>query len=111
MPFAEPKQQGAIVRAFAFDLGKVLLEFDYANVARRLAAQCEGGPTAVMAELRRDGLAERLEMGRLSSTEFFSEFKRGTGYRGGFEDFARAWSDIFHENTPMVELMRRLKRK
>jgi epoxide hydrolase-like predicted phosphatase len=99
------------VKAFAFDLGNVLLPFDLTIALRRLAAQGEGGPGATVALLLKDDLAKRLETGKISVAEFFEEFRRGLKYRGSYEEFAEAFSDMFRENPPMVKLMRELKRR
>jgi putative hydrolase of the HAD superfamily len=50
-------------------------------------------------------------VGQITGDEFFGEMQRSLGFRGSFEEFAVAFSDIFRENTPMIELMRVLKRR
>jgi HAD superfamily hydrolase (TIGR01509 family) len=99
------------IRAFAFDLGQVLLEFDVRIALRNLGARCEGGETAVMSLLKENDLAQQLETGRIRARDFYAEFRRRLRFHGSYEEFCAAYSDMFRENTPMIALMRSLKQK
>jgi putative hydrolase of the HAD superfamily len=105
-----PRSDPAI-RAFAFDLGQVLLEFDVRIALKNLGARCEGGADAVVSLLRENDLALQLESGRISGREFYSEFQRRLQFKGNYEEFCAAYADIFRENAPMIELMRALKKR
>ncbi len=61
--------------------------------------------------LKENDLARQLESGRIGSREFYAEFRRRLDFRGDFEEFCVAYSDMFTENAPMIALMRILKQK
>ena len=95
----------------AFDLGKVLLDFDYAIAGRRVAAQTNLSDSAVQAFLDHSPLLYRFETGLMTQQEFFQEVRRETGFRGNFEEFGGFFADIFWEIRPMIELHAALRRK
>ncbi len=87
-----------------FDLGNVLVSFDWGLGARRLAAQSQvaaadlprlfGGATSLV----------EYELGHLTTAEFFAAARQLIGFRGTLADFDAAFSDIFQEIPPMVDL-------
>ncbi|HVY68580.1 MAG TPA: HAD family phosphatase [Verrucomicrobiae bacterium] len=95
--------------AVVFDLGKVLLDFDYGVAARRFAAQSTVPPEAIRLAMDQSPLLHRFETGQLSNEEFFSEVQRATGFKGDFAEFAGIFGDIFTPIPPMVELNDRLR--
>jgi putative hydrolase of the HAD superfamily len=104
-------KSSASIRAFAFDLGQVLLEFDLRTALQNLGARCQGGETAVMSFLKENDLAQQLETGRIRARDFYAEFRRRLRFSGSYEEFCAAYSDMFRENAPMIALMRSLKQK
>src|SRR6266581_318659 len=99
-------------RVVIFDLGKVLVDFDYAIAARRIAAKGNRSADEVQAVIEGSPLLFRFETGQISSTEFFDEVCRLTGYRGTQRDFEPEFSDIFSAIEPLIavhEDLRRLK--
>ena len=77
-------------RAVVFDLGNVLLDFDYGRAARALAPRAEKSAAEIRALIDHSPLLSRYETGRLSPGEFYAEFCQRAGYRGGA---ARAAAD------------------
>jgi HAD superfamily hydrolase (TIGR01549 family) len=103
MPFMVPKDP---IDAVIFDIGNVLLTFDYLIAARRLMEKNN------LAEIPdRALIVERnhaYECGQLSRAGFL-EFVRGQFKDEGLEEhFVEIWQDIFEPNAPMVELVERL---
>jgi HAD superfamily hydrolase (TIGR01509 family) len=94
-----------------FDLGKVLLDFDYSLAGRRIAARADLSPADVQKFLDHSPLLYRFETGLMTQREFFEEIRRHTGFRGSFEEFAGYFADIFWEIPPMVELHATLRRQ
>lgn len=92
-----------------FDLGKVLLDFDYSITARHLAELCEVSPEGILETIDQSHLLLDYEEGKLSTDEFYGKVCEQTGYRGDFETFRDAFADIFSEIPPMVDLQRRLR--
>jgi HAD superfamily hydrolase (TIGR01509 family) len=87
-----------------FDLGKVLLEFDYRIAAGRLAELCDLGGPAIERLVTQTPLLRQYETGELSSPAFFAAFKQAAGFRGSSRDFAERFADIFTPIDPMVQI-------
>ena len=100
-----------MVKAVVFDLGKVLVDFDYMIAARRLAARSKMSPERLMAVLVRSSSFIEYERGRVTRRELFNEICRATGFNGSLEEFALFFSDIFAEIKPMVELHAELRNR
>jgi HAD superfamily hydrolase (TIGR01509 family) len=98
-----------MVKAVVFDLGKVLVDFDYRIAARRIAARSKMSPEQLMAALVRSSLFLDYERGRVTRRELFNDICRATGFNGSLEEFAVFFSDIFSEIKPMVELHSELR--
>lgn len=89
-----------------FDIGNVLVTFDFSKTMRRLAADSLFTPEEV--DLRLRPLITAMEDGRLTSEAFVEQACVTTGFGGSAEEFVAAYCNIFEENTPMVELVGRL---
>jgi len=92
-----------MIKAVAFDLGKVLVEFDYAIAGRKIAARATMAATELGQFLIHVPLIIRYETGQLSSREFFEEVRAASGFLGDLEEFASLFADIF---TPIEEMVR-----
>ena len=92
-----------------FDLGKVLLDFDYSITARHLAELCEVSATELQETIDQSHLLLDYEAGKLTTDEFYAAVRGRTGYRGTFEQFREAFADIFSEIPEMVGLHGNLK--
>ncbi len=92
-----------------FDLGKVLLEFDYGIVARRLAAHSGRDAEQIRGLLDQSPLLFRFESGQMTNDEFFREVSLLTGYTGALDEFADIFGDIFAPIAPMIELHAQLR--
>lgn len=91
-------------KAVVFDLGKVLLDFNYARAARAMAPLSRVDEDAFRLALGQSPLLMRFETGHLTPQEMFDEVVRTTGYRGEFAAFAAAFGDIFTEIPEMIDL-------
>lgn len=100
-----------IPSVIVFDLGKVLVDFDYSIAGRRVAAMADLPETAVQQFLERSPALVRFETGRMSAEEFYQEVRRETGFRGSFEQFAEFFADIFWEIPEMVAAHRALRER
>jgi FMN phosphatase YigB (HAD superfamily) len=94
-----------------FDLGKVLIDFDYSIAGRRIAAQAKLTPAKVQEFLDHSPLLYRLETGLITQQEFFEEVRQHTGFSGGFDEFASFFADIFWEIPAMIELHAQVRRQ
>lgn len=94
-----------------FDLGKVLVDFDYKIAARKIAARGRIGPQEVEDLIDHSPLLFSYETGRITQDQFFAEVRAATGFRGELEEFSRYFSDIFVPIEAMVELHAQLRRR
>ena len=92
------------VKAVVFDLGKVLVDFDYGLAARKLAEQSSESADAVRAIIDQSPLLFRYECAGMTTAEFFAEVRKQIRFRGGFEEFAAAFADIFTDIPEMTRL-------
>lgn len=89
--------------AFVSDVGKVLIDFDFAPAARRLAEKCPH-PAETVLTLFED-IKGPYEDGRIDDAEFVREGMRLTGFTGSVEEFITIWCEIFTENLPMKQTL------
>ncbi len=92
-----------------FDLGKVLVDFDYSIAGRRIAAQGDLSPAEVQNLIDHSPLLFRFETGLMSKEQFFQEVRQATGFRGSMEQFTSFFADIFFPMPEMIELHARLR--
>jgi HAD superfamily hydrolase (TIGR01509 family) len=98
-------------KAVVFDLGKVLLDFDYNIAAQRIAARSKLEPEAVKQVIDGSSLLFRYETGLLTSEEFYREVCVATGFSGNFAQFALLFADIFSAIPAMVEFQAALRKR
>lgn len=95
----------SLPQAVLFDLGKVLVDFEWLIAARRISAHAGQRPEALIELLRASDVVVRYEKGELTNSEFFDEVRREIGYQKGENDFRQAFSEIFSEIPEMVGLL------
>jgi glucose-1-phosphatase len=100
-----------MVKAVVFDLGKVLLDFDYSIAARRVAARCKMAPAQLRDFLSQSPLLFRLELGQVTTEQFYTEICTATGFSGSMAEFSDFFADIFVPIEPMVQLQAELRRR
>ena len=99
------------VRAVVFDLGKVLVDFDYGIAARNLALRSEASPEAIRSLLDQSPLLFRYERAELNGPQFFEQVRAQIDFKGTFEEFAAAFGDIFSEIPAMTRLHGELRQQ
>ncbi len=87
------------------DLGKVLLPFDIGRVWSALAPHFPTDVATGWAGLREVYLACRLGVGGADGPDFHAAVVERTGLRLSYREFALAWSDMFWEDPPVLDLM------
>lgn len=87
-------------KALIFDLGNVILGFDFTRTYEALARQCNFAPEQMTDRLRLTGLVHRYESGKISSQAFFREMVELLQLDGlSFENFRQIWFSIFDRET------------
>jgi FMN phosphatase YigB (HAD superfamily) len=94
-----------------FDLGKVLMDFDYGKAAVGIARQGKMSAAEVRKFIDQSPLLFRYETGQMSKHEFFAEVRAATGFAGSFAEFGSVFGDIFAPITAMIELHAALRRR
>jgi glucose-1-phosphatase len=87
-----------------FDLGKVLVDFDYSIAGRKLASRATMAASELGQFLVHVPLIIRYETGLITSEEFYHEVRAASGYLGNLEEFAALFADIFTPIEPMIQL-------
>jgi len=98
-------------KAVAFDLGKVLVDFDYAIAARRIAARGTMTLQQMAQYINQSPLFVRYETGAITTQQFYAEICRVTGFRGNLAEFGECFADIFFAIEPMIQLQAALRRR
>jgi len=93
-----------------FDLGKVLVDFDYSIAARRIAGLCSSPCDPASFFTKHAGLLESYELGKFTTQQFFNEIKAASGFSGKQEEFNAFFADIFTPIQPMIDLQSELKK-
>jgi len=100
-----------MVRTVVFDLGKVLVDFDYTIAARRIAARSKVPAEKIMRFVDYSPLLFRLELGQVTTEQFYEEVCAATGFDGSLAEFADFFADIFVPIEPMIELQATLRQR
>jgi glucose-1-phosphatase len=96
-------------RVVVFDLGKVLVDFDYQIALRRLAPLTQLALSELNQLVNQSPLLLRYESGQMTSVQFFEGFRSVSGFRGDFAEFGPVFGDIFTAIEPMVALHEELR--
>jgi len=95
--------------AIVFDLGKVLVDFDYSIAARKVAARSTKQIPDLQHFLGSSPVLARFESGLLTRQQFFAEMRQITGFTGSLEEFAGDFANIFLPIEPMIKLHEELR--
>lgn len=94
-----------------FDLGKVLVDFDYSIAGRRIAARSRMSPAEVQKFLDHSPLLFRYETGLMTRQEFYEAVRDHTGFQGDLKEFGSFFADIFTEMPEMTALHASLRQR
>ena len=92
-----------------FDLGKVLVDFDYGIAARRIAERATITAEQLAHFIATSSVLLDYELGRFTNAEFFERVRTVSGFKGDINEFGELFGDIFESIDPMAELHRTLK--
>lgn len=82
-------------KAIIFDLGRVLVHFDFQLSYRELAAHCPHDPAEIPRILAPTGLVEQFETGLIEPRPFVEELCRILNLRVDYSTFCRLFNGIF----------------
>ena len=98
-----------MIRAVVFDIGNVILRFDFGIAMKRLQHQCDPISGEITARLA--ALQTSYESGQITRPEFQRRATEAVRFTGEEREFVEAWEEIFTENLPMSGLIRALRPK
>ena len=96
-------------KAIVFDLGKVLVDFDYSIAARKVAAASTKQLPDLQHFLGSSPVLQRFEHGELTREQFFAEMRQITGFTGTLEQFVGDFADIFVPIPEMIAFHQELR--
>ena len=96
-----------MIKAIIFDIGNVLLPFDFSVALQKLRQKSGVEPVGEAME----AVKLAYESGRIGRTEFLEKMRSALDYSGTEAEFVAAWEDIFTENVAMSDLVRELHGK
>lgn len=95
-----------MIKNVIFDLGKVLIEFDFDGFYTAL-----GHDPAERTLDEANGPILLFEAGKISKTVFFEEIKKIYGFDLSLKEFEILWCSVFSDAKEMIELARNISEK
>lgn len=91
-----------MIKAILFDLGGVVVPFDFQRAYAAIEASCPYAAAELPGRVRSTDLVTRFETGLLEPEEFFRQFAAHLDLRISYQQFCDIWSGIFldHELIP-----------
>jgi HAD superfamily hydrolase (TIGR01509 family) len=87
-----------------FDLGKVLVDYDYGIASRRILRRTRLSDAEMRDLLCTSPLLRQYETGAINTEQFYQGVCAASGYDGGLAEFGLAFADIFSEIKPMIAM-------
>jgi putative hydrolase of the HAD superfamily len=92
-----------VIKTVIFDLGRVLIPFDFMRAYLRMQALSGLTPDEMRARLSRDQLVHRFETGLIENQEFVAEVASRLEVSLDYQGFCDIWSSIFLPETLVPE--------
>lgn len=106
------RDNACMVKAIIFDLGNVLLDFDYQIAALRLSKLTDKNAQEIFDLFFDSKLTALFEEGKISPLQFFLKVKEILNLNLRFDEFVSIWNEIFfftEKNLGVYNLARNLK--
>jgi epoxide hydrolase-like predicted phosphatase len=94
-----------VIKTVLFDLGNVIIPFDFKLAYARLAEHCGCKPEEVPARIRTTGLVAPFERGEISAEAFVRQLSAALGLNVTYQEFCDWWSGIFLPGTLVSEAL------
>lgn len=91
-----------------FDLGKVLIDYDFNLAAYRVAQRSHLDAEKILEGIYPPELIAAYESGKMDCETFFGQSKELTGFTGSWEELHGMWIDIFTPIEDHIQLARQL---
>jgi len=83
------------IKVILFDLGNVLVDFDYSIAVKRIAHFCGGSPKDIPGLFLGSNLTGLFEGGKILPEEFFSRMRNMLNLNISYERFVPIWNEVF----------------
>ncbi|HEV2391818.1 MAG TPA: HAD family phosphatase [Verrucomicrobiae bacterium] len=100
-----------MIQAVVFDLGKVLVDFDYGIAAQKIAARGKMNAQDIVQFLATSPLLYRYETGLVTNEQFYREVCDASGFCGSQDEFGETFGDVFTPIEPMIQIQAELRRR
>jgi len=94
-----------MIRTLIFDLGKVIVPFDFGRGYRRMEGICDIPAAEIPKRIGTTDLVIRFETGLVSPEDFVAELSAMLGLRVNYDQFCELWSSIFLPETLIPDAM------
>ena len=84
-----------MIKAILFDLGKVIIPFDFNRGYRAMQQICGHEPADIRARIAATDLVERFECGHVEPRAFVAQLRDVIGLDVSYDGFCEIWSSIF----------------
>jgi putative hydrolase of the HAD superfamily len=92
-----------VIKTVIFDLGKVLIPFDFSRGYRAMEKFCDYPAAEIPKRIAATGLVHRFETGLVEPRDFVEQLSRMLDLRVTYEQFCEIWSSIFLPDTLVPE--------
>ena len=96
-------------KAVVFDIGNVLLDFDYRKTAASIQSRCKVPSADLYKIITGPNLFNDFESGRITGAHYFAQIQKLSGYCGSQAEFTEPFGDIFTEVPEMIAFNERLR--
>jgi putative hydrolase of the HAD superfamily len=92
-----------VIKTVIFDLGKVLIPFDFSRGYRAMEKYCDYPAAEIPKRIGATDLVHRFETGLVEPRDFVEQLSRMLDLRVTYEQFCEIWSSIFLPDTLVPE--------
>src|SRR3954452_6294432 len=92
-----------MIKAVIFDLGRVIVPFDFKRGYTRLESLCGIPAAEIPGRIATTGLVSRYESGQIESRDFVRELSGHLNLDTSYENFCEIWSCVFLPETLIQE--------
>jgi glucose-1-phosphatase len=92
-----------MIKAIIFDLGKVIVSFDFERGFQTISQFCDYSVDEIREKIMTSEEIRLYETGKIGSGEFFEKVRQMLDLTATYEQFFDAWNSIFHDDLILSE--------
>jgi len=97
------------MKCLAFDLGRVLFDFDYNIALDKIKDKIAVSPQDIINALFYKDFGTDFEKGLISPENFFKKFVEEFGADINYSEFVKIWCEMFWPKNDMIDLVKKLR--